>query len=166
MASGSRIGQHSWSGVSLLGDMQAPVIVQLGHTNPSVVPGKCNFGSFTVSQHVKVPVLEAWKFCLPAVSNSSSLAYGTDGDGQWGAHILEKLTEFPIGPESWEGDRIKTVGAERGFSYYTWLVGVHNGTILRKACGFIYQNYRYISPVTWQSHIWELTLQINLQTSY
>lgn len=37
-----------------------------------------------------------------------------------GAHSLEKLlTKFPIGPESWEGDGIKIVRAERGFSYDT-----------------------------------------------
>lgn len=50
---------------------------------------------------------------LPAtLSNSSSFACGTAGDGQWGAHILEKLPrKLPIGPESWEGDGTKPVGA-------------------------------------------------------
>lgn len=50
------------------------------------------------------------------------------------ACILEKLpTKLPTGPESWEGERIKTARAERASSSHTWLVGVHSATILRKA---------------------------------
>jgi len=75
--------------------------------------------------HVKrICAWVAWKCCLKAVS-----VY---------AHILEKLpTKVPTGPESWEGDRIRTATAERGSSSHTWLVGVHSGTVLWKAvCHF------------------------------
>ena len=81
--------------------------------------------------HVKricagLPESAAWKLFLSNVYSPAMAGLE--------AHVLEKLpTKLPTGPESWEGNRIKTTRAERGSSSHTWLAAVHSGTVLWKA---------------------------------
>lgn len=118
MVSGNHIGRHRWSGVSRSGDRQAgdcssatPTHVWLQGNVTGSVTAHSRGSDLRGSLEVEV---------LPArLANSSSFTCGTGG-GHWGARILEKLlTKLPIGPKSWEGNRTKSVGAERGFGDHT-----------------------------------------------